>query len=50
MIENQEIGNGCIGNPIYPGLKSISNMSISGMSISLAKKLTYRKWTNRKWI
>jgi hypothetical protein len=28
MTENQDIGNGYIGNPIYPGLKPISDMSI----------------------
>jgi hypothetical protein len=43
MMENQDIGNGYIGNPIHPGLKSISDMSISGMSIFIAIKWTYRK-------
>jgi hypothetical protein len=43
MTENQDIGNGYIRNPIYPGLKSISDMSISGMSIFIAIKWTYQK-------
>jgi hypothetical protein len=43
MKENQDNGYGFIGNPIYPGLKSISNMSISGMSIFIAIKWTYLK-------
>ena len=46
--ENQDIGNGCIGNPIYPGPISISEESISGMSIFIAVKWTYRKWTYQK--
>jgi hypothetical protein len=40
MTENQYIGNGFIGNPMYPGIKFISDMSISGMSIFIAIKWT----------
>jgi hypothetical protein len=42
MTENQDMGNGYMGNPIYPGLKSISDMSISGMSIFIVIKWTYQ--------
>jgi hypothetical protein len=44
MTENQDIGDGYIGNPIYPGLKSISDMFVPGMSIFIAIEWTYRKW------
>jgi hypothetical protein len=43
VMENEDIGNENIGNSIYPGLKSISDMSISGMSILIAIKWTYQK-------
>jgi hypothetical protein len=44
MMENQDIGNGYIGYPIYPGLIYISDLSISGMFIFIAIKWTYPKW------